>query len=377
MKIYYLSISTFADNQLSLLHHLAENAEITYGLVIPNKRANYTAKELTDYCDQHNIPLELFPLKYRFRDPRVINTYLEIVRSIRQINPDIIYFTNFDQIYINLLLLTFPRDKVIIGFHDVENHSKTRLHHLTNLGKTVLFRYFRYFLTYSQSQSEILQKKYPRKKVFTIPLPLIGFGETTGAEQTREAAGKITRFLFFGNILHYKGLDILLRSINRLSKKYTNFRLTIAGRTDEWQRDYENLLENKALLDKQIRFIRNDEIPGFFAAADYVVLPYRDTTQSGPLMISYHYNVPVIASNAIGFREFIEPGKSGYMFDLDTENDLDRVLEEAILRPEADYQALKKNQKAFVDAHFTMNRIVRKYLDMFSEVHNRQKKHFN
>jgi glycosyltransferase involved in cell wall biosynthesis len=364
MKVYYLSVSTYADSQNNLLHHLANQVDITYGVIIPNKRANYTEAELTDYCRKHNIKCEPFQLRYRFRDPRLIATYYNIIRSIKKADPDIIYFANYDQIYINMLLLMLNKEKMVIGFHDVENHSKTRLNFLTNMGKNVLFKNFKYFLTHSELQAEILKKRVRNKSVYTIPLPLIDFGEKPAVNENKEPLN----LLFFGNILYYKGMDILLNAINRIAKKNDNFRLTIAGRSSDWNDLYEPLIENKEVVVKHVRFIENTEIPGFFEKADYLILPYRDTTQSGPLMIAYRYNVPVIASNAEGFREFIRPGVSGFMFDLKKENDLDRVLEDALNRPEQEYAALKKTQKDFVDTHFSINSIVNRYQNMFSDV---------
>ena len=371
MKVYFLSISTFADNQLNLLHHLAEDIDISYGVIIPCKRANFTEQELrSSLKEQPKIKFEAFHLKYRFRDPRVIKTYVEIIRAIKKADPDVIYFTNFDQVYINLLLLLLNKNKTVVGFHDVENHSNTRFDFLTNLGKNILFKNFRHFHTYSQSQAGILKKRYPEKKIYTIPLPLIGFGNGIG----NAPQNKLTHFLFFGNILSYKGLDILLHAVNRLSKKYKNFRLVVAGRSNEWDKLYENIVEDPEVIIKQVRFIENGEIPGFFDMADYVVLPYRDTTQSGPLMISYHYNVPVITSNAIGFREFIKPGISGYVFDLDKENDLDRLLEEALHRSPEEYNTLKEHQKQYVEANFSLKSLVERYRTMFSDVDSDGKK---
>lgn len=39
------------------------------------------------------------------------------------------------------------------------------------------------------------------------------------------------------------------------------------------------------------------------------MLPYQDVAQSGPHMIAYNYNLPVIASDINGFVERVEDGK--------------------------------------------------------------------
>ncbi|RYG05942.1 MAG: glycosyltransferase [Chitinophagaceae bacterium] len=364
LKVYYLSISTFSDNHLNTLHHLQERFDVVYGVIIPSKRANFTEAELKGYCDRYNIKLDAFHLAHRFRDPRNIASYFKVIRSIRKENPDIIYFTNFDQVYINLLFTLLGRKRVIIGFHDVVNHSNTRFDFLTNIGKNVLFRFFKYFRTYSVAQEKILLDKHPGKIVFTIPLPLMTFGELPA----RSNDVKKTSFLFFGNILSYKGLDILLRAAENLSAKRNDFTITVAGRTDEWEEIYAPLLTNKLILDKQVRFIENSEVPGLFSNADFLVLPYRDTTQSGPLMIAYNYNVPVIASTAEGFSEFVEPGVTGLSFQVNSVDELERTLEKAIELSGEEYDLLRKSQQEYINKHYSATAIVDKYEHMFQHV---------
>src|SRR5690606_8695098 len=116
-------------------------------------------------------------LQYRFRDPRVLVTYYKIVATIKKVKPDVIFVANFDQIYLNALLLLLDSRKTIIAMHDVVNHSKTAFDKLTTLGKIILIHKFDKFLTYSKPQANILKEKYKKKEVYTIPLPLIDFGK--------------------------------------------------------------------------------------------------------------------------------------------------------------------------------------------------------
>ncbi|WP_069660332.1 glycosyltransferase family 4 protein [Arcticibacter eurypsychrophilus] len=363
MKVFYLSSSAFSDNQINLLHHFPKEYEITYGVIIPNKNSNYSEKELADYCNQHHIKLVPFPLKYRFRDPRLLLTYYKIITTVKKANPDVIFVANFDQLYLNILLLLLDKKRTIIAMHDVINHSKTAFNRLTTLGKKVLINRFEKFLTYSQPQANLLKEIFNKKEVYCIPLPLIGFGKLPDLKKKEGIT-----FLFFGNILHYKGLDLLLEAVSRLGIKYQNFRLLIAGRCLNWEQQYKPLILNKDQVSAHIGFIENHQIPSYFAEADYIVLPYRDTTQSGPLMIAYNYNVPILASNAAGFNEFFESGTSGYMFDLNKPNDLDRLLEEAILRNPSDYLNLKEKQAEYTNEHFAMSKLVQSYQHMFDDV---------
>ncbi|RZM12084.1 MAG: glycosyltransferase family 1 protein, partial [Pedobacter sp.] len=219
-------------------------------------------------------------------------------------------------------------------------------------------------LTYSKHQSDVLKEKYSGKTVYTIPLPLIGFGDAVEVPKVE----RFTKFLFFGNILHYKGLDILLKSVGRLSKTHSNFKLVIAGRSNDWAETYAPLIAEDANIEAHIGFIENDDIPGYFADADYLVLPYRDTTQSGPLMIAYNYNTPILASNAEGFKEFFKDGESGYSYDQQIPNDIDRVLVEAIERSNKEYIEIKQRQAEYVEDHFSVEGLSNAYELMFDKV---------
>lgn len=361
MKVYYLSSSAFADNQINLLHHFPKGISVTYNVIIPVKNSNYSEEEIRDYCLQQKIDFIPTRLRYRFRDPRLLAAYYGILANIRRVNPDLIFVANFDQIYLNAMLLALDKSKTIIAMHDVVNHSNTAFDKLTTFGKKLLIGKFDTFLTYSKPQAAILREKYGKKKVYTIPLPLIGFGDMPAVQKP---AGMKT-FLFFGFILHYKGLDLLLQAINTLAEKRQDFRLIIAGRSADWEEQYAPLIRHPERVSAHIGFIENHDIPAYFAQADYLVLPYRDTTQSGPLMIAYNYNIPVLASNAEGFHEFFREGTTGYMFDLAKQGDLERVLNEAIDRPEKEYNELKQKLAAHTHQNFAISRLVAAYVDMF------------
>ncbi len=50
-------------------------------------------------------------------------------------------------------------------------------------------------------------------------------------------------------------------------------------------------------------YVANDDIAGWFKAANTVVLPYRKTEQSGVLSLARAFDAPVIVSDAGGFGE--------------------------------------------------------------------------
>jgi len=57
-----------------------------------------------------------------------------------------------------------------------------------------------------------------------------------------------------------------------------------------------------------------------------VVLPYKKASQSGIIPISFNYNKLILTSNIAGLKEFVVPGKTGYLFDTENPNSLSVTL---------------------------------------------------
>jgi len=119
--------------------------------------------------------------------------------------------------------------------------------------------------------------------------------------------------LFFGFIRGYKGLDLLIEAMEHLPDDYL---LLIAGEVYGSFDDYERQIREKNLFAKVklfVRYISDNEVPNFFSAADVCVLPYKTATQSGIVGISYHYELPIIATDVGGLNEMIVPYGTGMM----------------------------------------------------------------
>lgn len=125
--------------------------------------------------------------------------------------------------------------------------------------------------------------------------------------------------LFFGNIDHYKGLDIIIESLNLLSSDFNNnFRLIIAGKIKS--REYKELIDeiiNKSRLKNRITtkmsYIHDKDVEAYFMASDCIALPYRNIYQSGIIFMAYTFGLPVLVSDVGNFRQDVPEGKSGFI----------------------------------------------------------------
>ena len=85
-------------------------------------------------------------------------------------------------------------------------------------------------------------------------------------------------------------------------EEVTNIKLTIAGNGPFWEK-CKRLINTNGLYELMIRFIDDYEIPDLMCTHHFLVLPYRDTTQSGPLLLALGYNLPIIAPKYDFFSE--------------------------------------------------------------------------
>lgn len=120
--------------------------------------------------------------------------------------------------------------------------------------------------------------------------------------------------LFFGFIRNYKGLDILLEAIGDKRIRAQNIKLLIAGEFYEDEKPYQQIIKEKNIQDLiylHTHFIPNDEVKYYLSAADVVVQPYRNATQSGVTPLAYHFEVPMIVTNVGGLPDLVPHEKVG------------------------------------------------------------------
>ncbi len=122
--------------------------------------------------------------------------------------------------------------------------------------------------------------------------------------------------MFFGFIRAYKGLDILLEAFADERLAALPLKLIIAGEYYEDAAPYEVLIKQHNLESRLVRatdFIPNEKVVDYFCAADMVVQPYKNATQSGVSQIAYHFGRPMLVTDVGGLAELIPDGEVGYV----------------------------------------------------------------
>ena len=124
-------------------------------------------------------------------------------------------------------------------------------------------------------------------------------------------ASKQPLLLFFGMVRRYKGLDVLLDAMTRMTAKPL---LMVAGEWYEDRKKAESFIQVHGLSDRvMIRdtYIPDEEVATLFSAADAVVQPYRSATQSGVVQTAFHFGRPVVVTGVGGLPEMVRHGEDG------------------------------------------------------------------
>jgi glycosyltransferase involved in cell wall biosynthesis len=153
--------------------------------------------------------------------------------------------------------------------------------------------------------------------------------------------------LLFGSIKPYKGIDVLINAVKIIRKKRigdNRFNILIAGRGDTSY--FESLLtkEDYEYIHIRNEFIPNSEIPDLFRKAKFVVLPYTEASQSGVLSLAYTFSKPVIVSNTGSIGEYVEHGKTGFIFE---PGDITQLADYIIELIENNNKCIEMGKKAY------------------------------
>jgi glycosyltransferase involved in cell wall biosynthesis len=167
-------------------------------------------------------------------------------------------------------------------------------------------------------------RKFTGKPAQVIQHPLYdNFGAIISKEAARQKlniSNEERVILFFGFIRKYKGLDILLEAMADERIKQKNIKLLIAGEFYEDAKPYYQLIEKLNLSSQLILktdFIPDPEVKYYLCAADAVIQPYRNATQSGVTPLAYYFEKPMVVTNVGGLPSLVPNEQAGLVVEPD------------------------------------------------------------
>lgn len=299
-------------------------------------------KEQKDFS---NETFKVEPTQYNINTVNPFN-WVSVAAQIKRLHPDVVviqwWHPYFAPCYWSICHL-LKNIKVIFICHNVFPHERFLFDRF--LTKKVLCKAYGYVVQSSQDERDLLELK-PEARYRRTVHPTYNAFKIAGLskQEARRQLGLAEEekvLLFFGFVREYKGLKYLLEAMPKIIEAIGNVKLLVVGDFDNNKQEYLDIIQQKE-IDKNIDiydgYIQDREVEKFFAATDLVVCPYKSATQSGIVQIAYGFEKPVVATNVGGLPDVIIDGKTGFLAEKESSDDLaEKIIDYFVMDAEAEF----------------------------------------
>lgn len=262
------------------------------------------------------LPAETSGLRIKFIDraqtlPGLWKNLRDVSDFIHAFGPELIHFQEVATPLGVLLALRHRRLPMVLTVHDPRPHSGDDHYSLSQIRQRSTLALFRRLsdaaITHGELLREQLEADNPRLRGRVSSVPHGPLGGPLATQPSEPG-----NFLFFGRVHRYKGLGYFVEAIEQLHASGHKVKGVIAGRGPDLE-PYRARIQGHPAFDLHERFIRDDELPGFFGRAHAVVLPYTDGTQSGVAAMALGYGRAVVSTRVGSVQEMVRDGDNGIL----------------------------------------------------------------
>jgi D-inositol-3-phosphate glycosyltransferase len=273
-------------------------------------------------------------------DPLNPISWWRTANAIAQLKPDLVniqwWTTYWSPAYMTLVSLL--KAKGLRAYYLVHNVLPHEFHVGDRELTRLTLRLSAGCIVWTDADRNKLQKLVPQLPAYVCPMPMCPLPTTAlvsqeVARQQLHIPEGLPVVIFFGFVRHYKGLHYLIEAVARLRDEGTPVYLLVAGECWEKRSEYDRQIVRLGLGDLvrlEGRYIRNEDVSTYFSAANMLVAPYIELTQSAVSTLAIKYGIPLVMSRPLA------QGSDTYV-----DNAKVKVV------PEADAQALAQAIHAF------------------------------
>lgn len=249
-------------------------------------------------------------------------TFRRLAATLKSLQADVNHFTA-PHLW-NPLLLRRLQGATIHTLHDLDPHHGSRLPTslLIRLWNRLVWRSADHILVHGQVyRRQLLAHGLSATRVTATPLLHLMFSHAVESRLRRQSLdltppdSQRPFALFFGRLLPYKGLDVLLSAWRWLGESGQSAAkaapsLVVAG-PGELAASWHGPLP--AGVEFRNCWIDDEETAALFGACAVVILPYISATQSALVAAAYFFGKPVIVTDSGALAEYVQPGVTGWI----------------------------------------------------------------
>lgn len=258
--------------------------------------------------------------------------FKKIIKLINNFKPDVLY-SPFNHFWNKFVFPKVNCQHKIITIHDIQMHT----------GEDSKFRGMLYsFFDYKSEKCIILSEifrdyvinklHYEDKNVVTIPHAT--FDQYSTSKQLD--LNQYNTLIFFGRIVTYKGLNVLLEALPIIVEKLPHLKLLIVGNGDMSHYN-EQIKKYSDNIETHIKWIQDTEVESFFSRTDIAILPYTEASQSGVIPLANSFGKPCIITNIGGLPAQVIDQVTGIIINPNSPSE----LADAVISLYSDAKTLK------------------------------------
>lgn len=333
---------------------------LSVGRFIWNKEAARQLEKLIliekpDIAHLHNIfnglSLSILPILKKYRIPVVIT-----IHDTRFICPSSYFHTRS---YCRNCLMWGSLSCVVHRCYQ-DNFLNSLMCSMEMLHKEKLFNYNRFIDRYI-FVSNCFQSFHAEKHSWFRDKGTVLYNFQPGIEKGQASCKKGEYLLFYGRITVEKGIKTLVETM----KYVPDVNLIVVGTGP--------LLEElKCRQQSNVKFVgfkSGKELFNLVSHASFVIVP-SEWEENNPLTIieSYTLGKPVIGARIGGIPEIIEEGKTGFIFEAFSKEDLLHTIKRAIKINDDKYLEMSQCAKKFADIHFSPESHYNQLINIYNSV---------
>jgi glycosyltransferase involved in cell wall biosynthesis len=176
------------------------------------------------------------------------------------------------------------------------------------------------------------------------------------------------RLIFVGRLDAQKGVDMLLRGLQRIKRHWPDVRweLSILGE-GELRQDLERLAEQLD-VSTEARFCgKVEDVPARLGESDIFVLPSRAEGMSNALLEAMVSGLPCIATHIPGNLALIQDGRNGLLVMPNNPGELARAIEQ-VARDEQLRASLGRAARDAIEKSFALEMVADRYIELYGQL---------
>jgi glycosyltransferase involved in cell wall biosynthesis len=321
-----------------------------------------------------------FELKFNIfpfikKDRTYLTNLFQLYRFIYTLQPSLVHIQSWFSArrdWPHLMIIRIAKIPIVLTAHNLLPHD--------DVERNLPFMFWAFKKIYKSADSIIVHSGLNKKdlaETFGIPQRKVSvikhgnyqfFAEKFQMDpsEARKAylSGKESKriFLIFGAIRHYKGIDLALHAVSRLSL-LDKMHIIVAGKP------YGSVLEDlkKISMDLGIGdhvtflpgYLSHEEVASLHAAAHVCVFPYRGIFQSGSLQTALSFAKPIIATSIGSFPETLN-NKNAWLVEPNSSMSLAGAMEKALRMTQEELAAMGKESLRISKEEHDWNKIAAK-----------------